>query len=199
VLLGSLVACRSCWFADCVESLYFNIVAFYPRLFISLWHFIRLSIFRVAFCPGPSGLWHFVLWHFVPWHFVRTPRSWSNWVHGNWRLNLAASSSLVLYEHWPSLNWRNFPLQATSTLSSRYAICNFHTVIFCCFLTSVYLRFMWTFVLLAFVQIPSVQLGSRNYGRHRRVQTANRAKWSVTWGVVIAQKYRSSKQRRHIK
>jgi len=53
-------------------------VAFYPRLFISLRHFVRLLIFRVAFCPGPFGLWHFVLWHFVPWHFVRTPLKVSN-------------------------------------------------------------------------------------------------------------------------
>jgi len=46
----------------------------YPGLFISLWHFVRLSIFRVAFCPGTFGPWHFVLWHFVPWHYVRDSR-----------------------------------------------------------------------------------------------------------------------------
>ena len=38
---------------------------------LTLWHFVRLSIFRVAFCLGGFGPWHFVLWHFVPWHYVR--------------------------------------------------------------------------------------------------------------------------------
>ena len=30
-------------------------MAFCPRMFISLWHFVRLSIFCVAFCQG--GIW----------------------------------------------------------------------------------------------------------------------------------------------
>ena len=53
---------KSLFCVSCL-SIYFNLVAFCPGMFISLWHFVR----------GAFGPWHFVLRHFVPRHYVRTP------------------------------------------------------------------------------------------------------------------------------